>query len=77
MENIFSGLQIENMYTCKTYIFGNRLFNVCKCQNVYILSVGVLKGLRQELSAEYDKVIGTGTTRTYAELLQWTSSWSP
>ena len=32
VKDMFSGLQIENIYTFKTYIFGKRLFNVCKCQ---------------------------------------------
>ena len=74
---MFSGLQIDNMYTCKTYIFGHRIFYVCKCKNLYNLFVGVLKGLRQELVVEYSRSIDAVNTRAYEELLQHIYSWSP
>ena len=62
---MFSGLQIENMYTCKTYIFGNRVFNVCKCQNMYSLFVGVRKGIIQDLAVEDANIIDADRTQNY------------
>ena len=74
---MFSGLQIENMYTCKTYTFGNSLFYVCKCQKIYSLFVGVFKGLRLDLKVEDTKGVYTESTQAYAELIQLIYSRSP
>ena len=57
------------MYTFKTYIFGNRLFYVRKCQNLHSMFVGVLKGIRHNLAVEDAKGNNNGRTLTYIVIL--------